>query len=165
MLVDISDILKALITSKYVHFKSFLSINSTGRNKSDIVPERKSIVFRLFTEKSTLWFIWFSRFLYCGFHLHVEFPIITITRVLYLFLVRLLSPLLFLLSRHFKPWPCLNNIPSLSIHCQCKKTGAIWRLLIVHFFLNVTVTLFVLILQSYLFSSISGGNVPFPAPY
>jgi len=57
MLVDISDILKDLITSKYVHFKSFLSINSTGKNKSDIIPEIKSIVFRLFTKKSTLWFI------------------------------------------------------------------------------------------------------------
>ena len=53
MLMDISDILKDLITSKYVHFKSFLSINS----KSDIIPEIKSIVFRLFTEKSTFWFI------------------------------------------------------------------------------------------------------------
>lgn len=85
----------------------------------------KSVVFRLFTEKSILWFIWFSRFLYYGFHLYLELSPHNYHRnsLTNSWSSSCFFSLPFIIR--FKTWPYFNTIPPLSSHCQCKKIGAI----------------------------------------
>ena len=66
--------LKNQINYKYeslinkVYWQSF----SSQIRQYYVLERIKLIVFRLCPEKFILWFIWLSRFLYCGFHICVE---------------------------------------------------------------------------------------------